>query len=342
MLTRRQLVGTAAASLVANGPAWAAAPTGLGAIRAVTITSGDVALAEHAWTRFMDYRVVDRGQIPREVAQSWRAPAVAGRAYVALRPASGEPTVLRFVDQAMPAGYSPVGALGWSTTEITVQNSDRLYDRIQASPFKILHPPHVIPTYPYLKAMQAEGPSGERLNLTWINPPQPGIAVAKSFVGRCFIAVQGTPDLPGDAALFPRHVRQRGGANPRRAGDPQDRVGGGGSRRRLQDRGGPVSACRAAEDSSGWRPAARPGVGHLRVPCLRAAERPVSDPSDQARHGPARWPPRCYDPWIRGRTDRTHRGLKRSAAPCGVTQMQHRAAKFGQAPHGTTDRLQRP
>lgn len=159
-------------------------------------------MAEHAWTTFMDYRVVDRGRVPHDVAVSWGAPAVSGRNYVALGPASGEPTVLRFVDQPMPPGYSPVGALGWSTTEITVRNSDQLYDRIRESPFKILHPPHVIPTYPYLKAMQAEGPSGERLNLTWINPPQPGIAVAESFVGRCFIAVQGTSDLPGALRFF--------------------------------------------------------------------------------------------------------------------------------------------
>lgn len=203
MLTRRGMLEAAAGSSLIGIPAWAdAAPGGLGAIRAVTITSGDLSLAEQAWTRFMDYRVVDRGRIPDQLAASWGAPGVAGRSYVALGPASGEPTVLRFVDQPMPAGYSPIGALGWSTTEITVRNSDQLFERIRRSPFKVLHPPHVIPTYPYLKAMQAEGPSGERLNLTWINPPQPGIAVARSFVGRCFIAVQGTPDLAGALRYF--------------------------------------------------------------------------------------------------------------------------------------------
>jgi len=205
MLTRRGMLEAAMASSLIGSPVLAgAAPGGLGAIRAVTITSGDLALAEQAWTRFMDYRVVDRGRIPDRLAASWGAPGVAGRRYVALGPASGEPTVLRFVDQPMPAGYSPLGALGWSTTEITVRNSDQLYERIKTSPFRILHPPHVIPTYPYLKAMQAEGPSGERLNLTWINPPQPGIAVARSFVGRCFIAVQATPDLPSALRYFHR------------------------------------------------------------------------------------------------------------------------------------------
>ena len=205
MLTRRQMLEAAAASsLIAIGRPASAGPAlgGLGAIRAVTITSGDLAVAEHAWTRFMGYRVVDRGRISHHMASSWGAPGVAGSNYVALGPASGEPTVLRFIHQPMPQGYSPQGALGWSTTEITVRNSDQLFDRIRHSPFRILHPPHIIPTYPYLKAMQAEGPSGERLNLTWINPPQPGIAVAKSFVGRCFIAVQGTPDLAGALHYF--------------------------------------------------------------------------------------------------------------------------------------------
>jgi hypothetical protein len=182
--------------------AWAGRPSSLGAIRGVTITTGDLAAAERAWTQFMGYQVVSRGRIARQTAASWGAPALSGRGFVALGPQSGEPTLLRFVEQAIPSGYSPGGKLGWSTTEVTVQNSDQLYDRLKDSPFKVLHPPHQIPTYPYLRAMQAEGPAGERLNLTWISPPQPGIAVAKSFVGRCFIAVQGSPDLPASLKFF--------------------------------------------------------------------------------------------------------------------------------------------
>jgi hypothetical protein len=83
-----------------------------------------------------------------------------------------------------------------------VQNSDALYERLKDSPFKVLHPPSLVPTYAYLRAMQAVGPAGERLNLTWITEPRPDLAVAKSFVGRCFIVVQGGPDLPATLKFF--------------------------------------------------------------------------------------------------------------------------------------------
>ncbi len=180
----------------------AQAPGTLGPIRGVTITAGDLAAAEQAWTGVMGYHVVQRGRVPAATAAGWGAPAVAGAPFVALGPASGEPTLLRFVEQATPEGYSPVGTFGWNTVEITVQNSDELYARLKDSPFKVLHPPSLVPTYSYLKAMQAEGPAGERLNLTWITETRPDLAVAKSFVGRCFIVVQAGPDLPATLRFF--------------------------------------------------------------------------------------------------------------------------------------------
>ena len=125
---------------------------------------------------------------------------------VVLGPASGEPTYLRFVEQAMPEGYSPVGTFGWGVTEITVENSDKLYERLKDSAFKVTHPPSYVPTYSYLKAMQAEGPAGERLNLTWITERRPDLAVAKSFVGRCFIVVQERPRPAGVADRFYKEV----------------------------------------------------------------------------------------------------------------------------------------
>jgi hypothetical protein len=183
----------------AEGP-----PSGatLGAIRGVTITAGDLAVVEQAWTRFMGYRVVQRGAVSAATAASWGAPAVAGKPVLVLGPESGEFTVLRFVEQPMPDGYSPVGSFGWSTTEITVQDSDKLYERLKTSPFKITGPPSFVPTYSYLRAMQAQGPAGEKLNLTWITETRPDLAVAKSFVGRCFIVVQGGPDLPASLKFY--------------------------------------------------------------------------------------------------------------------------------------------
>ena len=209
MLTRRHALGGAfaAGSLcsfasIPFSVAVASTAKQLGAIRVVTITSADLAAAADAWVRYMGYHVVSRGKIPPDLAASWGAAAVTGKDYVVLGPASGEPTYLRFIDQAMPPEYSQDKSLGWKTTEITVQNSDQLYERLKVSPFKIIHPPHVIPTYPYLRAMQAEGPSGERLNLTWITEPRTDIPAARSFVGRVFIAVLASAHLPDTLKFF--------------------------------------------------------------------------------------------------------------------------------------------
>jgi hypothetical protein len=211
MRTRRGLLQaslTVVAAAAARGgfaepaPAPAQAPGTLGPIRGVTICASDLKAVERAWTSVMGYRVIQRGRVPSATAAGWGAPAVAGRGFVVLGPASGEPTFLRFVEQPALDGYSPVGTFGWSTVEITVQNSDQLYARMKDSVFKVLHPPSLVPTYSYLKAMQAEGPAGERLNLTWITETRPDLAVAKSFVGRCFIVVQSGPDLPATLKFF--------------------------------------------------------------------------------------------------------------------------------------------
>jgi hypothetical protein len=203
MITRRLLLQGAGAALPfalgALPHAWAeaAAAPALGTLRAVTITAPDLTVVEKAWTQFLGYKVVRRGTISAGTAASWDAPAVKGKPYIVLGPESGEPTYVRFVQQALPKNFDGGRTLGWTTTEITVQNSDELYEKLKGSPFKVGRPPQEIPTYPYLKAMQAVGPAGERLNLTWIKTPRDDLAVANSFVGRVFIAVLAAPNIRG-------------------------------------------------------------------------------------------------------------------------------------------------
>lgn len=176
----------------------AAAPGAtLGVIRGITLAVGGLREAEAAWTQYMGYKLIKRGKISRATAKSWQAPALAGKAYVVLGPASGEPTYLRFVDQPIPQGWDRAGTFGWNNVEITVQNSDELYERLQGSPFKLLSKPNEVPTFPYLKSFGASGPSGERLLMTWIKEKRPDLAEAKSFVGRCYFVTQASPDLQG-------------------------------------------------------------------------------------------------------------------------------------------------
>lgn len=204
MSTRRTLLkaGLAAPILAAGGPVMAAAKGALGAIRAVTITAPDVRVAEEAWVKHLDHKLIGRGVVSKAEAMSWGAPAVAGKPIVTLGPASGEPTYIRFVEQASGPEYDPKGTYGWNATEITVQNSDELYERLKVSAFKPDGPPRTIPTYDYLRAMQAYGPADERVYLTWIRELRPDLAVAKSFVGRVFITVASVPDLPAAIAFY--------------------------------------------------------------------------------------------------------------------------------------------
>jgi len=214
--SRRNLIQGAAAGLLlpmsgrwSDAMAQTAQPT-LGAIRAVTITATDLPAVEAAWTKFMGYRLIRRGKLSSATVRSWGAPALQGASYIILGPASEEQFYMRFVEQATPAGYDPSQSWGWNATEITVQNTPELYERLKNSPFKVSRPPREVPTYPYLLAMGAIGPAGERLNLTWIKEARPDLAVAKSFVGRCFITVESVPDLPG--AL--NYYRTTFGSNP--------------------------------------------------------------------------------------------------------------------------------
>jgi hypothetical protein len=169
----------------------------LGPIRAVTTTANDLKRVEDAYTRYFDYKVVERGAVAADTAAGWGAPAVAGRPLLVLMPASGEPTVLRFVQQPLPPGYRPLTTFGWNSTEIVVQNTDALEEKLKGSPFHILFPPRPLDGLPDIRAMQGTGPAGEMLYLTWIQRPIPGhdLPVARSFVDRCFITVLGGPDM---------------------------------------------------------------------------------------------------------------------------------------------------
>lgn len=210
MTTRRNVLeGLAAGALSQLLPAGAlaaslrSAATGrLGAIRAVTFTAADLAAAQSAWTTFMGYRLITRGRIAASTARSWGMPRLAGRRYLIVGPASGEPTYVRFVEQGSADSRSPPRKDGWTTAEFTVQNTDALYARLKDSPFRVTRPPRPIPTYSYLRAMHAVGPAGEQLNLTWITQRRPDLAVAESFVGRCFIAVLGAPDFSAALAYY--------------------------------------------------------------------------------------------------------------------------------------------
>ena len=200
MITRRTAAAGGLALSAICGPAARAqgqAPA-LGRIRAVTTTAPDLRAVEAAYTRHLGYRVVGRGRVPPETARSWGSPAVGGRPVLILAPQAGEPTLLRFVEQPLPPAFKPMTTLGWSSTEIIVEDSDALETKLRNSPFRIVGKPRFLSGSSEIKAMQAIGPANEMLYLTAVVkplPPERDMPKAEAFVGRCFIAVLGGPDI---------------------------------------------------------------------------------------------------------------------------------------------------
>lgn len=168
----------------------------LGMIRAVTLTAGDLDRVEAGYRDVFGYRRIDRRPVSKAEADSWGAPAAAGRDMLIMLPESGAPTELRFIAWDMPADHRTFVTHGWNALEIIVQDPDALAERIERSDaFTLTSPPHGIDTFPYLRACQAIGPAGEYVNLTRIHPPRPDLPVAESFVDRCFIVTLGGPSI---------------------------------------------------------------------------------------------------------------------------------------------------
>jgi hypothetical protein len=176
----------------------------LGAIRAVTHTVPNLESIEQAYTRGLGYRAVDRGSVPAAVAHAWRAPAVAGRAYLTLEPESGEAVHLRFIECPAAAGWRALTTHGWNATELVVEDVDALAARLGGSgAFRLIGAPRSLTRFPTIRAMQVLGPAGECLYLTQIGAGTTlQLAVARSFVGRVFIVVAGGSDLEAMFAVY--------------------------------------------------------------------------------------------------------------------------------------------
>lgn len=166
-------------------------------IVAVTLTAPDLDAVEHAYGRWLDYAIVERGRIGEQLADAWGAPRMTGRRYVLMQPASGEPVYLRFVEQASVEGYAPLRTRGWNATEILVADPDGLAARLRGSPFRIVGEPRPLSMNPDIRAMQVVGPANELLYLTRIPPGKSAfnLGSAKTDVDRVFIVVLGGADV---------------------------------------------------------------------------------------------------------------------------------------------------
>lgn len=181
-----------------------AGPASLGPIACITVTAPNLAEVEAAYTGYLDHRVIGRSTISDDLANLWRAPAMAGSPALLLSPAAGEECVLRFIETEIDSDYVPFSTFGWNAAEIMVENVDALAEQLVDSPFEIIGEPQNLSFTDDIRAMQILGPGKELLYLTEFKKQIPGLdtPVARCAVDRVFIVILGGPSMTDLQTFF--------------------------------------------------------------------------------------------------------------------------------------------
>jgi catechol 2,3-dioxygenase-like lactoylglutathione lyase family enzyme len=171
--------------------------TGMTLLKCATHVVADVPAAIARYQAWMDYRLVEQGEVPADLAAAWQAPASVGRPYALLQPASGEAVFLRFVEGDPVPEYVPIRSYGWAAIELCVADVEAVNTRMIESPFEVIGPPKNLDGFATVKPMQVRGADQETVYLTEILQPGPdtGLPQPRSLIDRPFIMVLACPDL---------------------------------------------------------------------------------------------------------------------------------------------------
>jgi hypothetical protein len=122
---------------------------------------------------------------------------MSGRAYAVMRPKSGLPVDLRFIEAVPHPGFRPLRTYGWSAVELCIQDVHATAARLAGSPFDVIGPPSNVPGLPTIHPMQVLGRDDEVVYLTQIlvSGPSTGLPVAQAPIDRPFIVVLACADL---------------------------------------------------------------------------------------------------------------------------------------------------
>ncbi len=182
-------------------------------LRAATLATPDPDATARLYQYWFGYRLAETGCVTPELAKSWDAPAMAGRRYTVVMPASGTAVYLRFVESHPPADYQPLRSYGWGAIEICVQNVRATYEALLGSPFNIIGPPKALDGSPAIWPMQVQGPDREIIFLTEIRDDEPHARLPRAAcpVDCLFIAVLACTDMAATRAWFESELNFQGG-----------------------------------------------------------------------------------------------------------------------------------
>lgn len=182
-----------------SGPGYAEEPAlpSLSRIKVATVAAADVNQVEEWYTRWLQYRVREKGAVTPAMATSWGLPAARGRSYVVMSTKSDPDVFIRAIQTDPVEGYQPATTWGWNAFEIVIDDIDAVYEQMKESPFEIIGYPHPLKNVPSIHAMQVIGPGKELLYLTTQtgDRAKSPLPLPLDPVGRLFILVLGGPDI---------------------------------------------------------------------------------------------------------------------------------------------------
>ena len=179
-------------------------------LRAATLTVADLDAARKRYHDFMDYTVIDEGEVAEDLAESWDAPKSAGQPYLVMEPASGTDIYLRLIEQPAHPDFVPLRSYGWAAIEICVQDVLAANERVTqpGSPFEVIGPPREIEGLPAIYPMQVKGPDGEVVYLTQIRDDLPAYDLPRATapIDRLFILVMACSDMRASNRWMEQHA----------------------------------------------------------------------------------------------------------------------------------------
>jgi hypothetical protein len=168
-------------------------------LRCATHTVVDLPATTLRYEQWLDYKVVEEGEVAADLAAAWGTPASAGRRYAVMQPRSGADVFLRFVEGDPVPDYLPIRSYGWAAIEICVEDVLAVNARMTqpGSPFAVIGQPTRIAGIDTIYPMQVRGPDQETLYFTEITTQETnsGLPTAESPIDKVFILVLASPDI---------------------------------------------------------------------------------------------------------------------------------------------------
>jgi hypothetical protein len=184
------------AAPAANETAWGDPATLVSAIGAGTLAAISVAQTIEAYTNGFGYVVHWRGNVPKESAELWGVPAMAGRDAAVLGPPDFNRGMIRVLELGKDFKETSLQAtLGWVALEIHVKSPEEVVTQLKGKPFTHTGGPGNADDgagAPLYRAAQFKGPSGEPLYMTQHLQLDKLISAGRNNVGPLFIQTLNT------------------------------------------------------------------------------------------------------------------------------------------------------